>query len=580
MSKHPTFKLSPDQQAAKAAFWQWMKNPVDPFVLMGLAGSGKTTLAIRLAQSTGLLLMFAAHTGRARHNLRIKGGTPAKTTYSLLRFLPAGYVLREGSPGFAVLELLEDWKKGLPITSPILTLKSDHHRGEKVSWAFWQSDAKKWWGSWRYTDAEARLYYTTVGSTPNPPNLEFVSVDDDDRLPNLERDRDDKEWLIWGALPDFMVEKEDTKRPLYSQKSKAEQGDKKKKSDEEPPELIVIDECSMVEPSIMKRLLALKIPLMLVGDPFQLPAMGVGKNGETVNVPSPFDTMTPDARLTVVHRQGPGSAILRASHAVCMREPINAKKLLQFDPQGQEIQLLPWERHFTIELVQRLLGYDQVICQHNDVRQLLNAQLRSAKGFSGPIPQPGEQLMCWTNYRTSVKEQKFVAQRMHNGSMWRCINAKRWAWNEEYIFILIEPLEKFGIKDEDRPFHVLTHQDILGCETPKSVPIYKRRGRGANADEFPVVELTWAYAVTAHKSQGGEWGKVAVFVENYGQLLKVTLAPDADEQARRWLYTAMTRAAHQLLIVTGNYRDARSPEGITSDGALVKHPRGCVILRG
>ena len=54
-------------------------------------------------------------------------------------------------------------------------------------------------------------------------------------------------------------------------------------------------------------------------------------------------------------------------------------------------------------------------------------------------------------------------------------------------------------------------------------------------------EFTYGYAITCHKAQGSEWDKVLVIEENF-PFAKV-------DQARR-LYTAATRAAEKLVIVT------------------------------
>ena len=46
----PSSALTPDQQAADAAFASWLKEPDDgcPFVLSGYAGTGKTYLSMHL----------------------------------------------------------------------------------------------------------------------------------------------------------------------------------------------------------------------------------------------------------------------------------------------------------------------------------------------------------------------------------------------------------------------------------------------------------------------------------------------------------------------------------------------------
>jgi exodeoxyribonuclease-5 len=54
------------------------------------------------------------------------------------------------------------------------------------------------------------------------------------------------------------------------------------------------------------------------------------------------------------------------------------------------------------------------------------------------------------------------------------------------------------------------------------------------------LHLKYAYAITGHKAQGGEWPHVFVMMEKaYG----------GEQQHLRWLYTAVTRAKSQLYLV-------------------------------
>ncbi|HKJ75246.1 MAG TPA: AAA family ATPase, partial [Alphaproteobacteria bacterium] len=67
--------------------------------------------------------------------------------------------------------------------------------------------------------------------------------------------------------------------------------------------LIVLDECSMIPRHVMADLLALRVPVLALGDPFQLPP---------VKASAYFDNRC-DAMLTEVHRQAADNPILRAS---------------------------------------------------------------------------------------------------------------------------------------------------------------------------------------------------------------------------------------------------------------------------
>ncbi len=93
----PDPELTADQQAAAAAFLNWLAGPVDgtPFVLSGYAGTGKTFLSMRLlaaAEAAGLCWTVVAPTHKAvgvlRHNLTLAGLKPTwfpSTIHRLLR---------------------------------------------------------------------------------------------------------------------------------------------------------------------------------------------------------------------------------------------------------------------------------------------------------------------------------------------------------------------------------------------------------------------------------------------------------------------------------------------------------------
>lgn len=59
------------------------------------------------------------------------------------------------------------------------------------------------------------------------------------------------------------------------------------------------------------------------------------------------------------------------------------------------------------------------------------------------------------------------------------------------------------------------------------------------------LQVKFAYALTCHKAQGGQWD--AVFVDQ-GYLSDEQL----DKEYIRWLYTALTRATKELFMVNFN----------------------------
>lgn len=72
-----------------------------------------------------------------------------------------------------------------------------------------------------------------------------------------------------------------------------------------------------------------------------------------------------------------------------------------------------------------------------------------------------------------------------------------------------------------------------------------------------LLSLTYSYCITCHKAQGSEYDRVCVIDQrNVIKLMtgaaiergEESLSPD--EMARRWIYTAVTRAKKELAIAT------------------------------
>ena len=71
--------------------------------------------------------------------------------------------------------------------------------------------------------------------------------------------------------------------------------------------LIVIDECSMVDAELARDLLSFGKPILVLGDPFQLPPVKGGGY---------FTDGAPDVMLTQIHRQAHDNPIIRLSEVV------------------------------------------------------------------------------------------------------------------------------------------------------------------------------------------------------------------------------------------------------------------------
>jgi exodeoxyribonuclease-5 len=70
---------------------------------------------------------------------------------------------------------------------------------------------------------------------------------------------------------------------------------------------------------------------------------------------------------------------------------------------------------------------------------------------------------------------------------------------------------------------------------------YKKFLATKNNKYFNALQVKFSYAITCHKSQGGQWN--TVFVE------QPYLVNGVDKEYLRWLYTAVTRAKTQLYLI-------------------------------
>jgi exodeoxyribonuclease-5 len=260
-------------------------------------------------------------------------------------------------------------------------------------------------------------------------------------------------------------------------------------------DLIIIDECSMVDEELGRDLLSFGQPVLVLGDPAQLPPV---KGGGF------FTEAEPDVMLTEVHRQAKDNPIIRMSLTV--REGGR----LEHGTYGDS-RIIP-RREIDSSIV---MAADQVLVGLNKSRRLYNTRLRELNGYRDPMPAAGEKLVCLRNDKTKG---------LLNGGTWT-----------------IQTLH--GIRNDFIRMDVLPDGDGRGKSV--EVSVHKAFFEGAEEDiPFPIRresdEFTYGYALTVHKAQGSQWDDLVLFDESYA----------FREHRSRWLYTALTRAAKKITIVT------------------------------
>lgn len=267
-------------------------------------------------------------------------------------------------------------------------------------------------------------------------------------------------------------------------------------------DLIVLDEVSMVGAEMASDLLAFGKPILVLGDPGQLPPI----KGDGA-----FTDADPDVMLTDIHRQAETSAIIRL--ATLARQSV-------LIPYGEHDDFVWKMRRSDIGPHQFLKG-GQVICGRNATRLFLNTAMKQAAGFPDAYPRgSGEKIICLKNRHDLG---------LVNGMF----------------------LDLSDIRDESP----LAFSAMVRTEDGTSVPgrqwFYKghfddhvaydaERLRRDWRDMRGLVESVWGYAITCHKAQGSQWENVIVFDDGLGRT--------AEDRAR-WLYTAITRAEQGLVIL-------------------------------
>ncbi len=269
--------------------------------------------------------------------------------------------------------------------------------------------------------------------------------------------------------------------------------------------LVVLDEVSMVGDEMANDVLSFGRPVLVLGDPGQLPPI----KGEGA-----FHRREPDVMLTEIHRQAAESAVIRLATMARQGEPI---------PYGQHDEFV-WKMPAHGTTPEQLLRGGQVICGMNRTRFNLNNAMRRAAGFTGSaLPTgAGEKIICLKN-RNDLG--------LLNGMF---IELSQIVPSDETTFlaaIVTEDGEPIG-KDLVLPVyagHFLDHQQFDPQRDDRDWRIKRR-----------TVEATFGWAITCHKAQGSSWPNVIVIDDKWGRSRK---------DRNRWLYTALTRAEGGLVIL-------------------------------
>jgi len=257
-------------------------------------------------------------------------------------------------------------------------------------------------------------------------------------------------------------------------------------------QLVIIDECSMVDERMGKDLLSFGVPVLVLGDPAQLPPVRGGGF---------FTGKKPDIMLNEIHRQARDNPIIDLATRVRNHQSLEVGEY----GKSQVMRGTP-----DRDLV---MGADQILVGTNRKRRDCNNQMRKLLGHNqaDPMPAEGEKLVCLQNNHDAG---------LLNGTLWTVDASSELEGQNKYELSLTgEDGEQVACEAHTAHFK--------GME--KEMPYWELR----DAECFD-----YGYTLTTHKAQGSQWEKVFIF--NESGIFR--------GNSMNWLYTAITRASEEVYI--------------------------------
>lgn len=274
-------------------------------------------------------------------------------------------------------------------------------------------------------------------------------------------------------------------------------------------DLIIVDEASMLDENIWNDLLSFDVPILAVGDHGQLPPVG-----------SAFNLMgNPQLRLDRIFRQEAGSAIIEVATLARMNGFIPVG---EYGPGVRKLDRRDDETNLIVqEILENYNSDTLLLCGYNNTRHKLNQAVRAYRDVESPLPQSGDRVVCLRNNRTS---------KVYNGMTGTINNLMDALDDPEQLFWMAE----IALDNEDYRYYGHILRSAFGAQVPE--------GRLPMApDTTPPDLFDFGYCLTVHKAQGSQSPKVVLFEERFSKM--------DDDDYKRWLYTAVTRAEQELIII-------------------------------
>ena len=315
--------------------------------------------------------------------------------------------------------------------------------------------------------------------------------------------------------------------------------------------------------------------LLLVGDDAQLPPVGsTNSPALEADYMRGYGLQVTGYGLTDVARQALDSGIL--SEATRIREKISDFRFqisdfrleigdLSVQPNGKDIVKLSGENAIeTLEDSWRTVGAEEtlIITRSNKLTNLYNGSVRANVLWKEDELSNGDRIMVTKNnyfWAEEYEDLEFIA----NGDMFEIERLSN--HHELYGF----HFAKASLRSVDYNWEIeaLVWLDTLTTDSPEANYMLQKELFARIAEDYPEIrnkkelvktifespyynalQIRYAYAVTCHKAQGGQWRHVYI---DSGLTDEWTneLADAEKHEYLRWLYTALTRATEKIYLL-------------------------------
>lgn len=304
--------------------------------------------------------------------------------------------------------------------------------------------------------------------------------------------------------------------------------------------------------------------LIFVGDPAQLPPvhLNISPALDQKELAHYHFEKVYEVELDQVVRQAKNSSILK--NATQLRDQLNLAVYdqFQFDVEGAKDILYTNSGMDLFEAVENAFAEDGVeqsvfIVRSNKRANQFNEHIRKRiLGWEDALSVGDLLMVVKNNYFWVTPDSKpgFIA----NGDVIEVISIQ--SRKNIYEFSFAEVRVRLVDYPDEQPFDTVLLLDTMTSETPSlsfedgnrlyqnvledyaaEKSKYKKFLKVKNNPFFNALQVKYSYAITCHKSQGGQWENV--FVE------KPYLAEGPNKDYIRWLYTAVTRAKKKLFLI-------------------------------